>query len=145
MSVIAAFRFVNSTGLKGDASAYSGTTAFQGYYPVARKTSGLITVTTNSAGLAAASSQYALNAPGEWLIIANGQFASGASTIKICRNGIAIPTNQMAGSGSVAQPNVTIQRTFSVGDTILTQVTPNGAMTNGDDLNFISFAYLGPV
>jgi hypothetical protein len=145
MSALAVARYVNSAGTKGDGTAYSGTTPFQGYYPTVRKASGLLTVTTNSPGTAGASSQYAINAPGEWLIIASCLFASGAAAVKICRNGITIPTNQMVGSGLVANPNAVVQRTFEVGDTILTQITPNGVMTPGDDLNFLSFAYLGPL
>lgn len=140
MSVLATARYVNS-GVRGDGSAWVAATV-QGFYNTIRKDSGLLTVTQNSPGTTAASTQFAINAPGEWLIAANNQF-SAAATLRICRNGTAAG-NIMAASGSVVNPNAMIQRTFEVGDTILTQWVVPGAMTSGDDLNFITFAYLGP-
>jgi hypothetical protein len=142
MSVLAVARFANPTGVRGDATAFVAATV-QGFYGTTRKSSGLVTVQQNSAGLAAASTQFTLNAPGEWLIVANGQ-AAAASTIKLGRGGTAAG-NIIAGSGSVVNPNVTIQRTFDAGDVILPQWVLGGALVNGDDLNFISFAYLGAV
>lgn len=133
-------RFIQTSTTRSDASAFTATT-IQGYYNTARKPSPLVVHTTSGTPLV---SNFQLKAAGSWLIIANGQW-SAASSLAICRNGIA-QANTMAKSGSVVNPNVGVLRELSYNDNIqIAWTTPAGNMVqSSDDQNFVSFAYLGP-
>jgi len=134
-------RYVNTATQRSDATNYTAT-SIQGWMPTARKVSPLVTAANSGTP---AVSQWTLLAPGVWTIVANVQF-SAASSLYICRGGFAT-ANIMAGSGSVVNPNVTIVREFNANDVIMLRwTTPVGTMVQGsDDVNFVSFAYHGPI
>lgn len=142
---LAVARYVQTATTRSDATNYTLNSTLQAYYNTARKPSPLVVHTTSGTPLV---SSFQLKAAGTWLILANGQLAAGSSSIAICRAGIAA-SNVMAKSGAVANPNVGLLRELSYNDTIqiaLTTPGTTGAMTQAaDDLNWVSFAYLGPL
>jgi hypothetical protein len=137
---LALARFVATLTTRSTGVAFTATT-IQGYYDVARKPSPLVVHTTSGSPLV---SNFQLKAAGTWLIVANSEWA-GASSLAICRNGIA-QANRMAKSGSVTNPNVTLMRELNYSDNIqVAWTTPAAAMVQAsEDQNFISFEYLGP-
>lgn len=131
-------RFV-STG-RGDATAWAAATV-QGYYGTTRKPSPFVVHTITNSGLSTATSSFQLKAAGTWRITA-AFLNAAASTLRLCRTSTA---NVMATSGSLIAPSVAIEREFDFNTTILTQWVLGGAVTTGDDANFLTFAYVGPI
>jgi NAD dependent epimerase/dehydratase family enzyme len=132
-------RFV-STG-RGDATAWIAASPVTGYYGTTRKASPYVVHTVANSGASTATSSFQLKAAGVWRITAAFLNAS-ASTLRLCRTSTA---NVMATSASIVAPSLAIEREFDFNATVLAQWILGGAVTTGDDANFITFAYVGPL
>ena len=139
---LAVARFVQTGTQRSDATNWLINNN-QGWYNAERKTSPLVVHTVSGTP---SMSSFQLKGAGSWRIQANGQFA-GNSTISICRSGIA-DSNVMASSGSLLNPNVTLQREFDFNATIQIRwsLVAAGVMQQArDDINWVAFEYLGPL